>query len=176
MLQNEIEKALNDQINQELSAAQEYLATSAWFDGKNLAGFARFMRKQAEEERQHALKLFDHMCDRGGTVQLGSIAAPPAEYASAKAAFDAAWERERANTSSIHALFELAEKHHDLATRTMLLWFIEEQVEEEQWCEEAVGLLEMVGNDSSALLMLDQRYGQTAAEEEKAAADEKGEG
>ncbi len=47
----------------------------------------------------------------------------------------------------------------------MLHWFIGEQVEEEQWCEEALALLEMVGDNRSALMMLDNRYGSRAEEE-----------
>ncbi|MHC4947658.1 MAG: ferritin-like domain-containing protein, partial [Planctomycetota bacterium] len=50
-------------------------------------------------------------------------------------------------------------EHHDYATQTMLNWFIDEQVEEEQWCDEAVALLETVGDNPSALLFLDSRYG-----------------
>ncbi|MHC5001637.1 MAG: ferritin [Planctomycetota bacterium] len=164
MLHSEIEAALNAQLNQEQGAAHEYLASSAYFDALNLAGFAAFMRRQAEEERQHAMRFFDHLGERGGRVRLAAIAAPGAEFASPLAAFEAAWEREKANTRSIHELYELATRHGDPATRTMLHWFIEEQVEEEQWCEEAVALLRMAANDGTAMLMLDARYGEKAKE------------
>ena len=70
--------------------------------------------------------------------------------------------RERDNTRSIHELYGLAQSQHDYATVTMLSWFVEEQVEEEQWCEEALSLLEMAGDNRSALLMLDDRYGQNS--------------
>jgi ferritin len=45
----------------------------------------------------------------------------------------------------------------------MLHWFIEEQVEEEDWCEEALAHLDMIGDSSGSLLMLDKKYGKTAA-------------
>jgi ferritin len=162
MLKSEIEAALNHQINYEQGAAQEYLAMAAYFDDSNLPGFAKFMRKQNEEELEHAMKLFDHICERGGRVKFGPLAEPTFEYGSAKAAFAAALAMEQANTKSIHALYKLALDHGDYATQTMLHWFIDEQVEEEQWCEEAVAHLDMVGDSRGSLLMLDKKYGKVA--------------
>jgi ferritin len=163
MLKPEIESALNKQINWEQNAAQQYLAMAAWFEAQNLAGFAKFMRKQFEEEIEHAMKLYDHVFERGGVVKLGSIPEPPATFNSAKAVFQAALTREQSNTESIHAIYKLAGGCDDYATQTMLHWFIDEQVEEEAWCEEALALLEMISDNRGALLMLDKRYGQKAA-------------
>ena len=164
MLKPEIETALNAQINQEQAAAREYLAMHAYFTGQNLKGFAAFMRRQCEEEREHAMKFYDYVFDRGGMVKLQSLPQPADAYASPLAAFQAAYQYEQKNTASIHALYKLATDHQDYATQTHLHWFIEEQVEEEAWCEEAIALLETVGNDPSALFMLDHRYGQTPTE------------
>ena len=66
MLDPEIEAALNDQINFEQSAAHEYLAMAAHFEKLNLKGFAAFMKAQSFEERDHAMRLFDHVFSRGG--------------------------------------------------------------------------------------------------------------
>ena len=165
MLKPKIEDALNAQLNEEQTAAQEYLAMTAWFEQRNLKGFASFMRVQAEEERQHALKIFDHIFDRSGYVQLKSIAEPASDFDSPRAVFEAAYDREKGNTKSIHALYRLAGENDDYATQAMLQWFITEQVEEERWAEEAVGLLDVAADNRSALLMLDARYGAKAAEE-----------
>ncbi len=165
MLKPKIEDALNAQLNEEQTAAQEYLAMTAWFEQRNLKGFASFMRAQAEEERQHALKIFDHIFDRSGHVQLKSIAEPTSDFDSPRAVVEAAYDREKGNTKSIHALYRLAGENDDYATQAMLQWFITEQVEEERWAEEAVGLLDVAGDNRSALLMLDARYGAKAAEE-----------
>ena len=70
MLKPEVESALNDQLNQEQSASHEYLAMTAYLEGRNLNGFAAFMRRQSEEERVHALKIFDHISERGGTPSI----------------------------------------------------------------------------------------------------------
>ena len=137
---------------------------AAWFEGLSLRGFSKFMRKQSDEERQHSLRIFDHICDRGGEVKVGPIAEPRGDYASPKDVFQASQAREQSNTRSIHELYRLAQERNDYPTQTMLHWFIDEQVEEEAWCEEAQALLEMVGDNKSALLMLDKRYGEKAGE------------
>ena len=162
MLKPQIEAALNNQLNYEQGAAQEYLAMSAYFAQKNLPGFAAFMRAQNAEEIAHAMKLFDHINERGGRVKLGPVAEPTFDFSSAKAVFEAALAREQANTKSIHDLYTLAVDHGDYPTQIMLLWFIEEQVEEEAWCEEALAHLGMIGDSQGALLMLDKKYGRLA--------------
>ncbi len=165
MLKPVVETALNKQINFEQAAAHEYLAMAAYFEKRNLRGFAKFMRKQFNEEHEHAVRIFDHVFDRGGEVRLGPIPEPRADFGSPKSVFEAAFAREQANTNSINDLYKLASDETDFATQTRLHWFINEQVEEERWCEEALAMLEMVGDNRSALMMLDNRYGSKAEEE-----------
>jgi len=165
MLKPEIETALNAQLNEEQTAAQEYLAMAAYFEEQSLKGFAGFMRSQAEEEGQHAMRIFDHISARGGSVKVGAIPAPTDQFDSARGVFQAALQREQSNTRSIHELYRLAGESDDPATQIMLHWFIEEQVEEESWAAEALALLEMAAENRSALLMLDKRYGTTAKAE-----------
>ncbi len=165
MLKPVIETALNRQINFEQAASQEYLAMVAYFEQLDLRGFAKFMRKQSEEEREHAMRIFTHIFDRGGQVKLESIAEPRSDFNSPRSVFEAAFARERANTKSIHEIYQLALDESDYATQTMLHWFIDEQVEEERWCEEALKLFEMVGDNRSAMMMLDHRYGSKAEED-----------
>lgn len=167
MLQAEIHTALNSQLNQEQSASLEYLAMAAWFEEHNFRGFAGFMRRQSDEERTHAMKFFDHIVDRGAIVKLDAITSPRQSFDSPVDVFRAALEREQANSRSINECYRIATEANDYATQTFLHWFITEQVEEEQWGEEAVGLLETARDDPSAILMLDDRYGalQTSAPE-----------
>ncbi len=165
MLEPDVEKALNTQINWEQTASQEYLAMAAQLEAMNLRGFAKYMRHQSQEERSHALRIFAYVFDRGGRVRLGALPQPRVDFDSVRAVFQAAWDREKANTRSINELYQLALQKADFATQTMLRWFIDEQVEEEQWCQEAIALLEMAGDDKSALLMLDHRYGEKAGKD-----------
>ena len=166
MLDPEMQDALNKQFNWEQTASQEYLAMAAWFERLSLEGFALFMRKQSDEEREHAMRFFDHICDRGGEVKVGPVAEPRTDYSSPSDAFQAAYSREQSNTKAIHELYRLAGEKRDYPAQTMLHWFIDEQVEEERWCEEALDLLEMAGDNKSALLMLDNRYRKKAEEQE----------
>jgi ferritin len=164
MLKPEIESALNQQFTWEQAASQEYLAMAAYLEGISLGGFARFMLNQSAEEREHAMKIYRHIIDRGGQVKVSALPEPPV-FGSPRAVFEAARAREQANTRSIHDLYALAVEHQDYSTQSMLHWFIEEQVEEEAWCAEAMDLFDHAGDDRAALLMLDERFGRKAAEE-----------
>ena len=165
MIDPEIEKAINSQINQELGAAHNYLAMSAYFDAKNLDGFATWMRVQHEEEQAHAMRLFRYLLDRGGKLDLDSIAKPVAEFESTMEVFKKALSQEVSNTKSINNLYELATLHNDHATKSHLQWFLDEQVEEESTIEEIIGLLELAGSDTSALLFLNDKLGSRQPEE-----------
>ena len=163
MMNPEMQAALNAQFGREQTASQEYLAMAAYFEGESLSGFATFMRAQAAEETEHAMRFFDYLYNRGGEVTVGALPAPTGSFESARSVFKAALQREQGNTASINALYKLAREIDDPATETMLHWFIDEQVEEEQWGTEALSLLDMVGDNRSALLMLDKRYGEKSA-------------
>jgi len=73
MLNEKMENALNEQINEELYSSYLYLAMAAWFESQNLPGFASWMKVQAREENAHAMKFFAHIHDRGGRVTLQAL-------------------------------------------------------------------------------------------------------
>lgn len=160
MLHKDICQALNNQINQEMSAAYSYLAMAAHFDTKNLDGFANWMMAQHLEEHDHAMRLYRYLLDRGGEVALESIDRPNGKFDSVRAVFGAALQQEKTNTESIHELYKLAQSLNDFATQSHLQWFLDEQVEEEKIFDEAIALLDMAGDDASALLMLNEKLGQ----------------
>jgi len=159
MMDKAVHDAINAQIKMEFDSAYIYLAMSAHFEDANLEGFAKWMRKQAGEEKEHAMRFFDYLVERGAAVKLKGIADPPARFGSAKEIFQQALEHERKVTKSIHAIYALAVENKDYPTQVMLQWFIDEQVEEEQQAEKAVRELEMAGDNMAALLMLDRSYG-----------------
>jgi ferritin len=169
MLSQAVQDALNHQINLEFSSAYAYLAMSGHFEAANLPGFAGWMRTQYQEELTHALRLFDHMHDRSGTVKLEAISEPKASFKNALEAFEAALKHEQKVTASIHNLYALAAKENDYATQTMLQWFINEQVEEEKNVSQAVDWLKMGSDSPVALLMLDQKLGGRKPEAESGA-------
>jgi len=162
----DVQAALNDQICMELSSGYVYLAMAAQFEAESYEGFAHWMRLQAGEEQEHAMKLFDYMNRRGGRVVLQAIPCPPEEFGAPLDAFRNALEHEEAVTASIHRLYALAGEHDDIATQRELDWFVTEQVEEEENAGRAVDLLARAGDDPASLLFLDREFGSRAPEHE----------
>jgi ferritin len=63
---------LINQANEELNASNLYLSMSLWFHDLELHGSAQWCRTHSDEERTHALKIFDHIVKRrakGGMVR-----------------------------------------------------------------------------------------------------------
>jgi len=127
MISKSVEKALNDQINAEFYSAYLYLSMMAYFESVNLAGFATWMKAQTQEEIMHAMKMYDFVNERGGRVILQAIEAPPAEWDSPLAAFEAAYAHEQIVTGRINDLVNLAIEEKDHATNAFLQWFVNEQ-------------------------------------------------
>jgi ferritin len=163
-MKESVRRAVNNQINHEFHAAYQYLAMAAHFELESLNGFGFWMRAQAREEVEHAMRLFDFMLQRGAAVDLDEIAAPEVEFDSPLSTFRAALEHERKVTGLIHELHDLASEEHDHATRLELEWFIREQVEEEDSVGTVVEQLEMAGDDRAALLILDRTLGSRGAD------------
>ena len=159
MISKTMEKALNTQVNRELYSAYLYLAMSSYFETVNMKGFARWMRVQAKEEQAHALKIYDYIVARGGTVSLLDIEAPKAKWASAGKVFDEVYAHEQKVTAMIHGLVDLAIKEKDHATFEMLQWFVKEQVEEEEHASEIVSQIKIVGDVPGHLFHLDHQLG-----------------
>jgi len=158
-LGKKVETALNRQITHELEAWHVYLSISAYFETKTLKGMASWMKKQADEEMSHAMKLFAYINERGGTVTLEALAAPAAKLTTPLSAFEAALAHEKRNTAFIEELADVAAAEKDKATVSYLKWFIDEQVEEEDDARTNVELVKMCGDSKGALLHLDHRLG-----------------
>jgi len=160
VLEKEIEEALNDQLNKELYSSYLYLSMAAYFESRNLLGFANWMRVQAQEELIHAMKFYDFINERDGRVLLKSIEGPPVEWKSPLEVFQQTSEHERKVTDSINGLVDLSESKSDHATRAFLQWFVTEQVEEEASAAEILGNLELVADSRGGLFMLNRELGQ----------------
>ncbi len=159
MISNELQKALNDQINKEFYSSYLYLSMAAYFEWKNLPGFAAWLHVQANEENTHAMKFFKYLIDRGGKVALKPVAGPETDWKSNLDVFKHVQQHETEVTASINALYELALKEKDYAAQVLLQWFINEQVEEERNAAEVVQQLELIDARGTAVLMLDHQLG-----------------
>jgi ferritin len=162
-----MQDAMNEQINKELYSSYLYLSMAAYFEYKNLTGFAHWMRLQADEEREHAMKFYHFILDAGGRVYLKAIEAPPTDWESNLAVAEQIVEHEAMVTTSIHRLYELAMQEKDYAAGTMLQWFITEQVEEEKNAAELLAKLRLIEERGTAVLMLDHRLSKRRGDEDQ---------
>lgn len=151
-----VERALNEQIHAEFFSFYLYLSVSAYFTAQHLDGFAHWMRVQASEEFGHAMKLFDYLCERGGTVELLPMEAPQREWASPSVAVGAVLDHERTISRRINDLVNLATEEKDHATTVVLHWYVNEQVEEESTADTLFHQVKMLEDSPHGLLMLDR--------------------
>jgi ferritin len=168
MLGPEIQDAMNEQIKNELYSAYQYLSMAAYCESANLPGFASWMRAQAREETEHAMKFYDFVLDRSGRVVLRGIEGPVVEFGSPLEVFERALGHEQKVTTMINDLYGLAVRENDYASQAFLQWFVTEQVEEEKNTGDVVETLKMIGDKSEALFLLDRELGQRRVEEQPA--------
>jgi ferritin len=162
-IKQKVASAINDQIEKEFYSYYLYLSMAAHFESNNLKGFGHWLRIQAKEEAEHAMKLYDYLISRGAKVVLQSIEAPPNDWKSYKDLFDDAYKHEQKVTGLITKLVELAKRENDHATEIFLQWFVKEQVEEEASAQDVLHKIQLIGAQGSALFFLDSELGKRQA-------------
>ncbi|MGD8439071.1 MAG: ferritin [Holophagae bacterium] len=172
MMKAKIEKALNEQIHAEFFSFYLYLSVAAYFHANHLDGFAHWMRVQAQEEFNHAMKLFDFVNERGGRIELLPMDSPTSDWPSASAAVESVLNHERAISERINTLVDLATAENDHATTVLLHWYVNEQVEEEATADTLFNQVKMVESSPYGLLMIDRELaGRPAAALDSAPAE-----
>jgi len=164
MIREKIQDAINEQIRAEFQSAYTYLQMAARMEATNLRGMANWLRVQWEEEVMHATKFYDFVLHRGGEVDLRALEAPDPGSGGPLEVFERVLEMERDTTRRIHALYDLAVKEGDHALQTLLHWYIDEQVEEEDNASDIIDKLRMIGDSGSSLFLLDQEMGRRQPE------------
>jgi ferritin len=162
---------LQRQLNHELSAAYAYDGLALWCEDQDFKGFARFFLKQAAEERAHARRFMDHLLDRGVLPELAPVPAPKMQFRSLMDVARQAQGMERANTAGIHAAYEAALGAKDYPAQVLLHWFVNEQVEEEDWAAEMVNRVERA-NCAGGVAELDRHIERYLTEKVAEAGDE----
>ncbi len=156
MLSQKMQDALNAQINAELWSAYLYLSMSMDAADKGLKGIANWFAIQFKEEQDHAQIFINYILSRGGRVKLAPIAEVPTEWASPLAMFENTLEHEKKVTALIHDLCLIAEEEKDLATANKLVWFVDEQVEEEENARDIIDQMRIVEGNKFGLYMIDK--------------------
>ncbi|MCM1071529.1 MAG: ferritin [[Clostridium] fimetarium] len=155
-MEKTVEKAINEQINAEFWSAYLYLSMSMHFAAEGYNGIANWFAIQFKEEQDHATIFMNYINSRGGKVELAPIAAVDTSWASPQAAFEATLAHERKVTAMINNLYATADKANDIATKNMLSWFVDEQVEEEETARGYIDALRMIGDNGYGLYMFDK--------------------
>ena len=145
------------QITKEIWSANLYLSMAFYFDKEGFNGFANWMKKQSQEEMDHAYTMANYIIKRGGTARVGQIDAVPESWNSPLEVFEKVYEHECTVSKSIDDLVDIASAERDKATQDFLWSFVREQVEEEATASGIVDRIRKMGD--SAIFNLDQQYG-----------------
>lgn len=150
---------LNDQFNRELYSVNLYLSMASYCLSEDLDGFANFYRVQAQEETFHAMKQFDYIHQVEGKVTLQALPQPTSDFKDLIHLFEQTIAHEKEVSKGINTLVQQALSESDYATHTFLQWFITEQVEEESTMHTLLKKLRMIGDNQSALYLMNEELG-----------------
>jgi ferritin len=139
--------AINEQIGNEFSAMMQYVAIAAHFDSEALPVLAGHFAKQAEEEKEHALRFVRYVLDTGAQVKIPQIPAPKCQFKTAAEAVKLSLEQEKKVTDQINVLVEMAKKATDYTTDNFLQWFVKEQLEEVSSMETLLSVVQRAGEN-----------------------------
>lgn len=132
MISDALKEMLIAQVGHELAASHHYLASSVYFAGQDLEGWADAFYAQSAEERDHALKIVKFLVDLDISFSVPAIGAASSEFASPAAVIEAALASERKVTAQFQAMAVKCMEVGDFTAFEFIQWFIREQVEEEQ--------------------------------------------
>ncbi len=159
MLHAKMEAALNKQVNAELWSGYLYLSMSYDMGDKGFSGMQKWFAHQAEEEFEHASKIAKHIMALDGKVKLMPIEEVRQEWNSPKDAFEDTLLHEKKVSEMIYNLLEMANELKDYPTASMLKWFVDEQVEEEETPRDILAALKKIEKNEAAMYMLDKSLG-----------------
>lgn len=152
--------ALNEQIAMEGYASQLYLSMSVWCDQEGLKGCHRFLRRQANEERMHMLKIVDYLSTVNTSAVIPAIAMPQGPFSDIKELFEQVYAHEKKVTQSIHALVDLSIQEKDFSTQNFLQWYVAEQREEEDLARSILDSIKLIGSGPQSLYFIDKEVDQ----------------
>ena len=160
MLSKSLENAINDQVTFEFYSSYTYLAMAAYCESIDLSGFANFFRVQAKEEIDHAMKFYDYVFQKGGTIVLGEIDKPKDTYKDVVEVFETGLAHEELVTKKIYNIMDIAVAQKEHATISFLNWFVDEQVEEEDNFTTILKKVKRCVDNPHALYMIDDELAQ----------------
>jgi bacterioferritin B len=153
LISSKMNAAINEQIGNEFGASLQYVSIAAYFDRESLPVLAAHFYRQAEEERDHAMRFVKYVVDAGGTAEIPAVPAPKSDFSSAEEAVALSLDWELTVTKQINELTDQAIKENDHLAQTILQWFINEQLEEVSTMETLLKMIQRAGE--SGLLFVE---------------------
>ena len=142
---------LTEQVGNEFSASQQYVAVALHYDAETLPRLAAFFYAQAVEERNHAMMMLQYLLDAGEAVAVPGAAIPTTGFADVVEPVRIALEQERKVSDQIAGLAGVAREGGDYQSEQFMQWFLKEQVEEVATMSDLLRVVER-GRDNPLLV------------------------
>ena len=158
MISEKLQNAINEQITAEMWSANLYLSMSFYFEKEGFSGFANWMKKQSQEELEHAYVMADYIIKRGGVAKVDKIDVVPSGWGTPLEVFEHVYKHECHVSKMIDELVSVASAERDNATQDFLWGFVREQVEEEATAQGIVDKIKKAGD--AGIFFIDSQLGQ----------------
>ena len=158
MISEKLQNAINEQITAEMWSANLYLSMSFYFEKEGFSGFANWMKKQSQEELEHAYVMADYIIKRGGVAKVDKIDVVPSGWGTPLEVFEHVYKHECHVSKMIDELVSVASAERDNATQDFLWGFVREQVEEEATAQGIIDKIKRAGD--SGIFFIDSQLGQ----------------
>lgn len=156
MISQTLNSVLNEQIKLETIASMQYLSMASWSEINGYNGIAKFFYRQAEEEREHMLKLIYFVNERGGEVEFTDLEKPISSFESVYRLFDFFLEKERVVTDHVNKIVYESLQEKDYTVHNFMQWYVSEQAEEEALANSLLDKLKIIGEDKAGLYLFDK--------------------
>ena len=120
MISEKLQKAINEQITAEMWSANLYMSMCFYLKGEGFDGFAHWLKKQSEEELDHAYQLADYLMKRGGKAMVDKVDVVPTGWGSVLEVFEHVYQHECHVSELIDKLVDVASAEKDKATQDFL--------------------------------------------------------
>lgn len=156
MVSSKVEDALNKQILLEGESSQFYLSMASWAENQGYGGTSEFLYRQADEEREHMLKLIRYVNERGGTAKIPAISEPLIEFEGLTEIFELLLKHELRVTAEINNVVHTCLEEKDYTTHNFMQWYVSEQIEEEATARGILDRIKLTGSEKGGLYLFDR--------------------
>lgn len=157
MISQAMQDKLLEQVRVEWESEFAYLTIMAWCYNNDFDGFGAWFHQQANEEREHGLRILRFINNAGGSIGIPSINVIAPDFRNLQHLFELTLQHEEQVTGSINRLVDQAMADNDHTTHTFLQWFIQEQVEEESTARHILAKIRRAEGAPGALFMIEQQ-------------------